>query len=154
MIGTLLKFFGLGSGISLWAYAVVFGIGLAAGATPAYVWEHRATIAADAERDASKQLADLNGQDAQRWHDASDARDKANAELRDAYAQQSAAVEAGRKATQAVQAQLDAAQSNNTALQSQADQLSAEIDAEVKKAPGDVRTVGPIVAKRVGELFK
>lgn len=55
----LIKIMGLGSGVSWIVYAVVFGLGVAAGATPAYVWEHRAVVAAEAERDGAVTQRDV-----------------------------------------------------------------------------------------------
>jgi hypothetical protein len=54
---------GIGSGAGWILYAIVFGAGVAAGGVPAYVWEHRAVTAAEAERDANAaQLTDARRQ--------------------------------------------------------------------------------------------
>lgn len=148
-----LGFFGLGSGISLWACAVIFAAGLAAGATPAYIWEHRVVTVAEAQRDAAKQAADLASQDAQRWHDASDQRDQQLRAMGDALTRQNAAVAKLQFSLDQANTAAAKAEADTRDARAQFDQRIQEIEDEAHAHPDQVVPLGPIVRGRVDRLW-
>jgi hypothetical protein len=129
------------------AAAIALSIGAA-------VWfRHEATVARESQAVAERQAA-ISAADAERWQRASTARDATIAQLKTALDEQSAAVAAGRAKEAALRTSLDSARATNDRLSDERDRLSRELDAEAAKAPGDVREVGPIVARRVPALFE
>lgn len=118
------------------------------------LWERNDAIASAKGEAAAKLESDLHAQDAARNQSAINDRDRIITGLADQLNAQSAMVEQGRARESQLRTSLDAARKQNDDLQQQADQLSRDLDAETAKAPGDVREVGPIVAKRVQQLFE
>jgi uncharacterized protein involved in exopolysaccharide biosynthesis len=103
---------------------------------------------------AAVELAHLKSEDADRWHKASDLRDGTIDQLKSAYQTQTDRVNEGRAKEADLRARLDGATRVNRGLQDTADQLARDLAAEAEKAPGDVRPVGPIVARRAVALFQ
>lgn len=125
-------------------------ISLAAGL---FWFKHEAELARESQAVAERQ-AEISAKDAARWQDASDARDIAIGQLKTALDEQSAAVTAARAKEAALRASLDSARLVNDRLSVEASQRDHDADAEAEKAPGDIREVGPIVARRAKELFR
>jgi hypothetical protein len=140
LAGPLVKWIAIGVVIALLAAGVVW-------------FRHEAQVAREAQA-LAETARDLAQADATRWHAASDLRDGAIEQLKGAYQIQSDKVKEGRaREADMARSLADAAQRNRD-LQQANSQLEQDLDAEVAKTPGDVREIGPIVAKRAAELFK
>ncbi len=116
--------------------------------------QHVGKVAAEKGEKAALERADLSEQDAKRWHDASDLRDGSISQLRDALNIQSDLVEQSRAKQSDLRKALDSARLANDRLQQDADQLERDLQLEAQKSPGDIREVGPIVARRAQQLFE
>lgn len=124
-----------------------------AGLTGAVIWQtHEVKVARESQAVAERQAA-ISAADAARWQAASEVRDTAIGQLKSALDDQSAAVIASRAKETELRKSLDSARLENDRLSAQADQLSRDLEDEAQKAPGDVRELGPIVARRAPALF-
>lgn len=120
----------------------------------AVIWQtHEVTVARESQAVAERQAA-ISAADAERWQAASDLRDAAIGQLKAALDDQSAAVMAARAKEAELRRNLDSARQQNDRLSADAAALAQELDAEIAKTPGDVREVGPIVARRAPALFE
>lgn len=103
---------------------------------------------------AARLESGLHEADATRWQDATTACYVVHDQLKSALDQQSALTEQGRAKEAELRTSLDNARQQNDRLSAQADQLSRDLEDEATKAPGDVRELGPIVARRAPALFE
>lgn len=125
-----------------------------AGLIGAVIWQtHEVKVARESQAVAERQAA-ISAADAERWQKASGDRDAVIVSLTTSLDQQSAAIKASRAKETELRASLDSARQQNDRLSEKADALAAELDAEAVKSPGDVRDVGPIVARRAPALFE
>jgi hypothetical protein len=133
LAGPLVKWIAIGVVIALLAAGVVW-------------FRHEAQVAREAQA--------LAQADATRWHAASDQRDQTIELIRNAYKLQSDQVKEGRaREADMARSLADAAQRNRD-LQQANSQLEQDLDAEVAKTPGDVVPLGPIVRRRVDQLWQ
>jgi hypothetical protein len=116
--------------------------------------EYRLRIGADAERDAALSRADLASQDAARWKAASDLRDQANAVLVGNLKEQSDATDKERFAREQADRAAAKAEADSRDARASFDARMSEIEAEAVKTPGDVRPLGPIVTRRIPQLWQ
>ncbi len=116
-------------------------------------WERHDRIAAEATTEAAIGARDLARADTARWHDASNLRDAAIAQLNAVLARQNTAV-------QRLQFSVD--QANGAAMKAEArardaraqfDQRIREMEEEADAHPDQVVPLGPIVRSRVGRLW-
>lgn len=139
----------LGNPYVLIGIAVAFALSIGSA-----VWfKHEATVARESQAVAERQAA-ISAADAARWQAASDLRDGAIGQLKAALDDQSAAVQASRAKEAELRRSLDSARLMNDRLGADLVAKDAELDAEIAKAPGDVRELGPIVARRAPALFE
>lgn len=116
-------------------------------------FKHEARVARESQAVAERQAA-ISAADAARWQAASDVRDAALGQLKTALDEQSAAVEASKIDAARLRASLDSIRQQNDRLQAETASLARELAEEAAKAPGDVRELGPIVARRAKALFE
>lgn len=125
-----------------------------AGLIAAVIWQtHEVDVAREAQEIAETQ-ARLSAEDAARWQQASQHRDGVIVSLTASLDEQSAAIAASRAKEAELRKNLDSARQQNDRLAAEAAALSVELDAAERDAPGDVRAVGPIVARRAPALFE
>jgi hypothetical protein len=133
-----------------WAIIGLVIAGLAAGL---FWFKHEAAVARESQAVAERQAA-ISAQDAARWQAASDVRDARLLQLSAALDEQSAAAQQARAKEAELRQSLDSARQQNDRLSVEASQRDRDADAEAEKAPGDIREVGPIVARRAPALFE
>jgi DNA anti-recombination protein RmuC len=118
------------------------------------IWfKHEASVARESQAVAERQAA-ISAADAERWQAASAVRDATLLTCTTALDQQSTLISAGRAKEAQLRTSLDNARQQNDRLQGEADQLSRDLEDEAARAPGDVVPLGPIVLRRVKELWK
>jgi len=153
MIAWIRAALGIGGGIGWIAYAVLFGLGLALGATPAYIWERRAVTAAEAQRDRYRQSAELASQDAQRWEHASDLRDQALEAMRATVDRQNSAIERLQISLEQASDAAGKAEAEMRSARNQFDERIREMEEQAHAHPNQVVPLGPIVRGRVDRLW-
>jgi chromosome segregation ATPase len=118
------------------------------------LWERHDAIASAKGEAAAREQLTVARQDAARWQQASQHRDGVIVSLTASLDEQSAAIAASRAKEAELRKNLDSARQQNDRLAAEAAALSVELDAAERDAPGDVRAVGPIVARRAPALFE
>jgi uncharacterized protein HemX len=116
--------------------------------------EHNSRVAAEKAEKAAVELARLKTEDAERWQKASEDRDQVVLSLQSTIGEQNTAIEASKADAAKLRASLDSVRQQNDRLAAEADKLSRDLEEEAAKAPGDVRPLGPIVARRAPALFE
>jgi chromosome segregation ATPase len=109
--------------------------------------------AAQAKTAVAERQAAISAADAERWQKASADRDSTIQQLTAQIEEQNAAIEAAASKRADLLKALDGARIENDRLSQTAADLARELDDEAKAAPADVRSIGPIVQRRVNGLF-
>lgn len=132
-----------------WIAIAVVIIGL----TAALIWErHEVKVARESQAVAERQAA-ISATDAERWQKASGDRDAEIGQYRQAAIAQNEIVANQVAAKKRADDAAAAAIAEAAKVQTAADQRIKEIEDEARAKPQDVRSLGPIVLRRVDELF-
>jgi hypothetical protein len=153
MSGAIKLALGIGSGISWITYAVVAGIGLAAGTAGAAAIEEIRLDRVEAQRDANhdlllsanKQLSDMTARNAS--NEATIAKQQASMDALDAKARAIQADQAGRVAT--LTEQRRAAQNQTSQI---LDTLKGQIDVKTVPSPDVIPDFDPVVSRGIAWL--
>jgi len=116
-------------------------------------WERHDRIAAQALAEAATAARDLAQGDARRWHDASDQRDAAIAQLDGLVAQQNAAVTRLRTSLDLADRAAAQAAADDRDARTRLEQRIKELNDEAKAHPENVAPLGGIVRHRVDRLW-
>lgn len=115
--------------------------------------ENAGRVAAERGEKAALLQASLLSQDAKRWHDASDLRDKSIDVLNATLSKQNAAIEASKLDQARLESVAASAEADRAKLQSDLDARTAELDAFAKANPGKVCRLSDEVRERAAKLF-
>jgi len=116
-------------------------------------WERHDRVAAEATAKAVSMQLEWARDDARRWHDASDIRDRAIAELGDRVEQQNAAVAKLQFGLDRANQATAKAQADGRDASRQFDERIKEITDEAKAHPERIAPLGAIVRSRVDRLW-